>query len=49
MNRKTGAEYLEENKTRFCVWAPFKKKVAVRLKDRDPFLLKRTKMVIGKF
>jgi maltooligosyltrehalose trehalohydrolase len=43
MNRKTGAEYLKDNKTRFCVWAPFKKKVAVRLKDKNPIPLNKDK------
>lgn len=43
MNRKTGAEYLKDNKTRFCVWAPFKKKVAVRLKDKKPIPLNKDK------
>lgn len=43
MNRKTGAEYLNDNKTRFCVWAPFKEKVAVNLKDKNPVPLKKDK------
>lgn len=41
MRRRIGSEYLGKDKTKFTVWAPFKKKVQVVLKDKEDVELKK--------
>lgn len=39
MNRKIGAEYLEDGNCKFCVWAPFADEVELILEDRKEAIL----------